>query len=118
MSNVQVDANEESYVDIEDNRFVCECDKLAWFIGASTHNFDRDSLGAIGGEKRGRGTLAFVDELYDTAGKCLSCGLHSCEVAEGAEDFQDYADSALVLHEGQLKVPERGRLPSNSKTTG
>ena len=48
---MQVDANEESYVDIEDNRFVCECDKLAWFIGAATHNFDRDSLGEIGSKK-------------------------------------------------------------------
>ena len=54
--------------------------------------------------QRGYGTLDFIDELYDTAGKCLKCGLRSCEVVED-ENFGDYADSALILHNGQLKVP-------------
>jgi len=113
----KVDANEESYVDIEDNRFVCECDKLAWFIGAATHNFDRDSLEDIGSEKRGYGTLDFIDELYDTAGKCLRCGLRSCEVVED-ENFGDYADSALMLHNGQLKCSASGRPLESQRGNG
>jgi len=113
----KVDANEESYVDIEDNRFVCECDKLAWFIGAATHNFDRDSLEDIGSEKRGYGTLDFIDELYDTAGKCLRCGLRSCEVVED-ENFGDYADSALILHNGQLKCSASGRPLESQRGNG
>ena len=56
--------------------------------------------------QRGHGTLDFIDELYDTAGKCLKCGLRSCEVVED-ENFGDFADSALTVHKGQLKVPSR-----------
>jgi len=113
----KVDANEESYVDIEDNRFVCECDKLAWFIGAATHNFDRDSLKEIGSEKRGHGSLDFIDELYDTAGKCLKCGLRSCEVVED-ENFGDFADSALTVHKGQLKCSASGRPLESQRGNG
>ena len=58
--------------------------------------------------QRGYGTLDFIDELYDTAGKCLRCGLRSCEVVED-ENFGDYADSALMLHNGQLKVTGSGQ---------
>jgi hypothetical protein len=105
--NIDVDGN--SYVNIDDNHFVCECDKLAWFIGAMTNSFDRDALEKIESKKQaGTGTLAFLDELYDSSGSCLKCSLTKCDVIEG-EDFMDYADTALIVDKGQLKCSATGK---------
>ena len=54
-----------AYVVIDNNHFTCQCDKMAWLLGAMTHNFDRDVIA------NGRGSLEFLQKLYNSAGNCL-----------------------------------------------
>ena len=91
-----------SYVVIENNHFVCKCDKMAWFIAAMTHNFDRDVIA------NGRGSLEFLQKLYDSAGQCLTCGLRRCDVIE-EESFHDFARNALIVHKNELKCSASGQ---------
>ena len=87
---------------IENNHFVCECDKMSWFLGAMLHNFDRDVIA------NGRGgSLDFLQKLYDTAGKCLQCSIRSCQVTE--TDFHQFAQAALIVHKNQLKCSSSGQ---------
>ena len=32
--------NDNSYVDIEANHFVCDCDRMGWMLAAAQHDFD------------------------------------------------------------------------------
>ena len=41
-------------VRIENNHFSCQCDKMSWFLGAMTKNFDTDVIA------NGRGSLQFL----------------------------------------------------------
>ena len=99
----------QALVMIENNHFTCQCDKVSWFLGAMTHNFDRDVIA------NGRGSLAFLQKLYDTAGKCLSCGLRKCDVTDTS--FHDFAKNALIVHKGQLKCSSSGQ-PLKSQKSG
>ena len=101
-----------SYVDIENNHFMCQCEKMDWFLGAMTHNFDRDVIA------NGRGSLQFLQKLYDTAGQCLACGLRKCEVStDQFGSFHEFANSALMVHKGELKCSSSGR-PLKSQKPG
>lgn len=99
----------EALVRIENNHFSCQCDKMSWFLGAMTKNFDTDVIA------NGRGSLQFLRKLYDTAGQCLSCGLLKCEETETR--FHDFANSALIVHKGQLKCSKSGQ-PLKSQKPG
>jgi len=99
----------EATVRIENNHFTCECDKMSWFLGAMTKNFDTDVIA------NGRGSLDFLRKLYDTAGQCLSCGLLRCE--ETQTKFHDFAKSALMVHKGQLTCSKSGQ-PLKSQKPG
>ena len=55
---------------------------MAWFIGAMIHGFDRDVIA------NGRGSLDFLQKLYDTSGQCLECDLRSCNPIEGRTKIQ------------------------------
>ena len=54
-----------------------------------TRNFDRDIIA------NGRGSLEFLQKVYDTAGKCLKCGLRKCDIDE-TTSFHDFARKALI----------------------
>jgi len=99
----------EALVRIENNHFSCQCDKMSWFLGAMTKNFDTDVIA------NGRGSLQFLRKLYDTAGQCLSCGLLKCQETE--TKFHDFAKSALIVHKGQLKCSKSGQ-PLKSQKPG
>jgi len=32
--------SEQSYVDIEANHFLCDCDRMGWMLAALQHSFD------------------------------------------------------------------------------
>ena len=101
-----------AYVDIENNHFTCQCEKMDWFLGAMTHNFDRDVIA------NGRGSLQFLQKLYDTGGQCLACGLRKCEVTtDQFESFHQFAQNALMIHKGELKCSSSGR-PLKSQKPG
>ena len=51
--------------------------QVAWFIAAMTHGFDRAVIA------NGRGSLQFLQKLYDTSGQCLECDLRTCSPVEG-----------------------------------
>lgn len=97
------------YLDIEGNNFVCDCNKIAWVLGAMTYNFDKDVIA------NGRGSLEFLQMLYDSAGQCLQCGLRKCEPT--GTMFSDYAKDALMVHKGQLKCSATGQ-PLKSQKPG
>jgi len=99
----------EAHVSIENNHFSCQCDKMSWFLGAMTKDFDTDVIA------NGRGSLDFLRKLYDTAGQCLSCGLLKCTETETR--FHDFANSALMVHKGQLKCSKSGQ-PLKSQKPG
>lgn len=48
---------------IENNHFTCECDKMSWFLGAMTKNFDTDVIA------NGRGSLDFLRFFKTTFSK-------------------------------------------------
>ena len=96
-----------SYVVIENNHFVCECDRMSWLLGAMTHNFDKDIIA------NGRGSLEFLQKLYDSAGQCLNCGLRKCETTDQA--FHNFAKTALIVHKGQLKCSSSGQALKSQK---
>lgn len=105
---------EAEYIDIDKNHFVCECSKLSWFIGAMTHQFDKEAIQDIGNDDLGYGSLDFLELIYETSGHCLDCQLTTCEVTE--KDFMKYADSALIVHDNELKCSISGQaLKSHSK---
>jgi hypothetical protein len=58
-----------------------------------TYNFDRDVIA------NGRGSLDFLQKLYETAGQCLQCGLRRCDPT--GEDFKEFAKTALMVHKGK-----------------
>jgi len=103
--------NDESYVDIELNHFLCDCNKVAWFIAAMTHGFDRAIIA------NGRGSLQFLQKLYDTSGQCLECDLRTCNPIEGRA-FRNFARAALVKHKGKLKCSDSAQYLKSQSPGG
>lgn len=62
---------------------------MAWLVASMTRNFDRDIIA------NGRGSLEFLQKVYDTAGKCLKCGLRKCDIDE-TTGFHEFARKALI----------------------
>ena len=62
---------------------------MAWLVASMTRNFDRDIIA------NGRGSLEFLQKVYDTAGKCLKCGLRKCDIDE-TSSFHEFARKALI----------------------
>ena len=80
------------YVDVRNNHFSCDCDRLAWFVGAVVHRFDRAAMRDGDG---GDGTVLFLEALYRDSGSCLACdGAGKCRPDE--RSFRDFARSALT----------------------
>jgi hypothetical protein len=67
-----------------------------------TRNFDRDIIA------NGRGSLEFLQKVYDTAGKCLKCGLRKCDIDE-TTSFHEFARKALIVHNNELKCSASGQ---------
>lgn len=101
----------EAYVNIEDNHFLCDCNKVGWFVGAMTHGFDRSVIAD------GRGNLDFLQKLYDTSGKCLECTLRRCDPVEG-KSFKNFARSALIKHGEKLTCSVSGQPLKSQKQSG
>lgn len=95
-------------ITIEMNHFQCKCDRLAWFIAANVHNFDREALMAIGDDRKGFGSLDFIERLYTSSGNCLQCSVTKCEI-DPSTSFIDFASSALEYRQGELKCRSSGQ---------
>lgn len=78
--------NHESLIQIEDNHFVCDCNKMAWFIGLVEHGFNQHKIDPSSRD--------FAGYIYDSSGKCLECGLRECQPTE--KNFLSFASSALI----------------------
>lgn len=102
---------ESHVVMIEQNHFLCDCNKVAWFIGAMTYGFDRSVIA------NGRGSLDFLQQLYRTSGQCLKCNLMRCEPIQD-QSFRDFASSALIKHENKLKCSASGQPLRSHKPGG
>ena len=103
-------------IDVANNHFVCECDKVAWLVAAMTHQFDRDALAQIGVKSRdGAGSLDFIQLVYDTSGSCLDCRLLSC--TPGSTTFKEFARNTLVVQKDELKCSSSGQ-PLKSQIPG
>ena len=107
----RLDADGLDHVEIELNHFLCDCDKIAWFVGAVVHGYDADAAALARG-----GTMAFLRRLYAGAGSCLRCDddgggiglLRGCE-ADEARPFAGYAETALSNGGSSLRCAQSGR---------
>jgi len=95
---------------VEDNHFLCDCNKVGWFIAAITHEFDSDIIA------NGRGSLEFLKRLYDTSGQCLECDLRTCEPKDG-HAFRNFAQAAVTKVKGRL-ICSASRQPLKSQRPG
>ena len=73
---------------------------MAWLVASMTRNFDRDIIA------NGRGSLEFLQKVYDTAGKCLKCGLRKCDIDE-TTSFHEFARKALIGKREEYKLEEK-----------
>ena len=100
-----------SYVDIESNHFLCDCDRLGWLIAAVRIGFDSETIE----EASGIGTIHFMQRIFESAGFCLECGARSCE--PGEQRVEDFADTALEeADSGLYSCSSSGKVLKPQKT--
>lgn len=61
------------------------------------------------------GGFNFLQQVYETSGNCLSCGVTSCQETDKA--FKDWASQAVVLQNGALKCTQSGRELQGQRPT-
>ena len=66
-----------SYLDIDSNQFPCSCKKLGWLLAFGKFGYNSHSLAEVGNTKGG-GSMAFIRQLYNTAGPCVECDQKEC----------------------------------------
>lgn len=44
---------EAVFVNVEENHFLCDCNRIAWFVAAAAFHFDRDVIEDIGDDEAG-----------------------------------------------------------------
>ena len=59
-----------------------------------THGFDRAVIA------NGRGSLQFLQKLYDTSGQCLECDLRTCNPVEGIMCLNSDLSLMIAISEG------------------
>ena len=84
----------DSYLDIENNQFPCSCSKLGWLLAFGKFGYNSHSLAEVGNTKGG-GSMAFIRQLYNTAGLCVECDQKECR--DIGMDMQKYGEHTLEV---------------------
>ena len=80
-----------SYIDIDTNQFVCDCQALDWLLAFGKLNHNAVALSNIGRLQNQAGR--FTREMFRTAGSCLTC--HGEKCAETGESLAAFADRVV-----------------------
>eukprot|EP00096_Caligus_rogercresseyi_P007285 TRINITY_DN25103_c0_g1_i1.p1 TRINITY_DN25103_c0_g1~~TRINITY_DN25103_c0_g1_i1.p1 ORF type:complete len:423 (-),score=109.21 TRINITY_DN25103_c0_g1_i1:42-1256(-) len=85
---------------IDNNHFVCDCNKLSWLIYKAIHDSEPEELSQ------------FLTEVVKSSGKCLLCDGRRCRLGE--ENFMDFLRSISVSKDTngytcseRLQIPEK-----------
>ena len=83
----------DSYVDVDSNQFVCDCQTTGWLLAFGKLNYNAVSLSNVGRlESR---ASSFTKEMFMTAGPCLQCNGQQC--ANTGQTMTSFADEAISL---------------------
>lgn len=91
---------EDSYIDIDNNQFPCECDAVGWLLAYGQHGYNSKSIGEIA-KVKGTGSLNFIRQLYLTSGLCLKCIHSECKSTD--ERLVEYAANSIIVDDGVLR---------------
>jgi len=91
---------DSSYVDIDNNRFACSCDRMGWLLAYGQHGYNSRSISHIS-KIKGTGSLSFIRQIYQTSGNCVACSYQHC--SEKAESVKDYAANNLIVDDEVLR---------------
>ena len=83
-----------SYLDIDSNQFPCSCQKLGWLLAFGKFGYNSHSLAEVGNTKGG-GSMAFIRQLYNTAGPCVECDQKECR--DIGMDMKKYGEHTLEV---------------------
>jgi len=82
-----------SYIDIDSNQFVCDCQALGWLLAFGKLDYNSVSLSNVG--RLQSQATTFTKEMFRTAGNCLTCEAEHCGHTE--QTLTDFADRAISL---------------------
>ena len=102
-----------SYIDIDTNQFVCDCQALDWLLAFGKLNHNAVALSNIGRLQNQGGR--FTREMFRTAGPCLHCQGEKC--VETGETLVDFADR-VISRESSGEVTCQGRAVKNYERQG
>ena len=63
-----------------------------------THGFDRAVIA------NGRGSLQFLQKLYDTSGQCLECDLRTCSPVEGINKDISFVHNVFAFIKREVSI--------------
>lgn len=79
-----------SYIDVDSNQFVCDCQAVGWLLAFGKLNYNSKSLSKVG---RVEAEDSFTKEIFMTAGDCLECEGEKC--GDTGERMTDFADRVI-----------------------
>ena len=90
-----------SYVDIDQNQFVCSCQAAGWLLSFGKLGHQEELL-ARAGTVENAASLEFVRLLYGSAGRCLECG--------GGGECRETADTPTGFSGRAVRLEAAGRV--------
>lgn len=84
-----------SYIDIEGNQFVCDCQSIGWFLAYGKLDHNSKSLSDVG-KVTPRDEINFIREVFRTSGSCIECYREE-DCRETRETIRQFADIAISL---------------------
>lgn len=82
-----------SYIDVDSNQFVCDCQAVGWLLAFGKLNYNSQSLSKVGRLQSQDGS--FTKEMFLTAGDCLECEGEMC--GDTGEKMTDRAERVISL---------------------
>ena len=84
-----------SYIDIEGNQFVCDCQSIGWFLAYGKLDHNAESLARVG-KVAPRDELSFIGEVFRSSGQFIECYREE-DCRETRESLTQFADNAISL---------------------
>ena len=81
-----------SYIDIDSNQFVCDCQSIGWLLAFGKLGYNAASLASVG-KVAPRDNVSFTREVFGSAGRCLQCRGEEC--VETADTVAEFAAAAV-----------------------
>jgi len=82
-----------SYIDIDNNQFVCDCQAIGWFLTYGKLGFNSASLANVG-KVAPRDDVNFIKEVFRSSGSCIEC-YREDDCRETRETVREFAEMAV-----------------------